>query len=77
LSRAETVEAVRQVAGKPRPGGSKGRGAIKARPRRPTVRTFKTTSARVTVEFRKAADLAEIRAALLEAAARVDAELGD
>lgn len=55
----------------------KGRAAIKARPKRPTVRTFKTTSAKVTVEFKRAADLAEIRAAFAEVLARVDAELGD
>jgi hypothetical protein len=69
LSRADTVEAVRKAS-----RASKGRGAIKARPRRPTVRTIRTTSARVTVEFRKAVDPAESEAALREALAKVEAE---
>jgi ParB family transcriptional regulator, chromosome partitioning protein len=77
LSRAETVEAVRQATSQPRAGGSKGRGAIKARPRRPTVRTIKTTSAKVTVEFRKAVEPTEVLAAVEEVAARLRAELGD
>jgi ParB family transcriptional regulator, chromosome partitioning protein len=73
LSRAETVEAVRRAT----PSSSKGRGAIKARPRRPTVRTIKTTAAKVTVEFKKAVDPAEVLAAMEEATARLRAELGD
>ena len=75
LNRVEAVEAVRQAAG--RSTVKRGRGAIKARPKRPTVRTIKTTSARVTVEFKRAADPAEILAALDEARARVAAELED
>ena len=71
LSRADTVEAVRKAS-----RTTRGRGAIKARPRRPTVRTIKTTSARVTVEFKRAVDLAEVEAALLEAVAKVRAEQG-
>jgi ParB family chromosome partitioning protein len=77
LSRAETVEAVRQVVGKPRSGGSKGRGAIKARPKRPTIRTIKATSAKVTIEFKRPAEPAEVLAAVEEVAARLRAELGD
>jgi ParB family chromosome partitioning protein len=55
----------------------KGRGGIKARPKGPTVRTIKTASCRLTLEFRKAVGPAEVRAALAEAMAKVDAELGD
>ena len=79
LSRAETVEAVRQVASKPTRAGeskAKGRGASKASPRRPTVRTIKTTSARVTVEFKRSVDPAEVVAALREAANKLEAEQG-
>jgi len=68
LSRADTVEAVRKA--------SRGRGAIKARPKRPTVRTIKTTAARVTVEFKRAVEVAEIVAALREAAEKIEAEQG-
>ncbi|WP_435011970.1 ParB/RepB/Spo0J family partition protein (plasmid) [Tundrisphaera lichenicola] len=75
LSRAETVEAVRQAASKPRAGGgSKGRTAIRERPRRPTVRTIKTLSCRLTLEFKRAVEPAEVRAALAEALAKVAAE---
>jgi ParB family transcriptional regulator, chromosome partitioning protein len=74
LSRAEAVEAVRQVAS--RSTVKRGRGASKAKPRKPTVRTIKTTSARVTVEFKRAVDSAEILAALREATARIEAEQG-
>ena len=78
LTRAETVEAVRQAAGKARPVGSKakGRGAIKARPKRPTIRTFKLSSAKVTVEFKRAVELSEVEVALAEALAKVREELG-
>jgi ParB family transcriptional regulator, chromosome partitioning protein len=68
LTRDQTIDAVRK-AGRI----SKGRGA---KPRKPTVRTIRTTSARVTVEFKRAVELAEVRAALVEALSRVDAELG-
>lgn len=76
LNRSEAVEAVRQAANKSG-RAAKGRGAIRARPKRPTVRTIKTTSARVTVEFRKAVDPAEVIAALDEARAKILAEIGD
>jgi hypothetical protein len=59
-----------------RQGGSKGRAAIKARPKRPTIRTIKSTAARVTVEFKRAVDPGEIEAALVEALAKVRAEQG-
>jgi ParB family chromosome partitioning protein len=72
LNRSETIEAVRRAA---RPT-SKGRGAIKARPKRPTVRAIRTASAKVTIEFRKAAEPAEVLAAVEEVAARLRAELG-
>ena len=77
LSRAETVEAIRRVASKPRAGGSKGGAAIKARSKRPTVRAIRTTSAKVTIEFRKFVEPVEVIAALEEATARLRAELGD
>jgi ParB family transcriptional regulator, chromosome partitioning protein len=77
LTRAETVEAVRQVASKPRAGGgSKGRAAIRARPKRPTVKTIKTSSCRLTLEFKRAVEPGEVIAALLEAAAKLQAEQG-
>jgi ParB family transcriptional regulator, chromosome partitioning protein len=70
LSRAETVEAVRKVG-----RTSNGRGAIKARPKRPTVRTVKTTVAKVTIEFRKAVEPAEIVTALREALIKIESEV--
>lgn len=70
LSRSETVEAVRRASR----SSSKGRGAIKARPKRPTVRTIKTTSCRLTLEFKRAVDLAEVEGALREALAKIEAE---
>ena len=72
LSRAETVEAVRQGR---KPGRRQGQGG-QGRPKRPTVRTIKTTSARVTVEFSGPSSLAEVLAALREAPAKVEAEQG-
>jgi ParB family chromosome partitioning protein len=72
LSRSETVEAVRKAS---RPAG-KGRAAIRSRPRRPTVRTIKTSSCRLTLEFKRAVDLAEVIAALREATAKLEAEQG-
>jgi ParB family transcriptional regulator, chromosome partitioning protein len=71
LSRADTVEAVRKAS-----GATKGRGASKARSKRPTVRTIKTTAAKVTVEFKRAAEPAEVVAALREAATKLEAEQG-
>jgi ParB family transcriptional regulator, chromosome partitioning protein len=52
----------------------KGRGAIPAKPRRPTVRTIKTSSAKVTIEFRKTVEPAEVLAAVREVVARLEAE---
>jgi ParB family chromosome partitioning protein len=75
LSRAEAVEAVRQAAGRSTVK-QRGGGAIKARPKRPTVRTIKTTAAKVTVEFKRAVDLAEVIVALREATAKLEAEQG-
>ena len=74
LNRAEAVEAVRQAAG--RSTVERGRGAIKARPKRPTVETIRTTAARVTVEFRKAVDPTEVLAALREAVAKWESKMG-
>lgn len=70
LTRSETIEAVRRS--NPR-GGAKGGGA---RSKRPTVRVIRTSAAKVTVEFRKAASEAEILAALREAVARLEAQDG-
>jgi ParB family chromosome partitioning protein len=71
LSRAATVEVIRK-AGRI----SKGRGATKAKSRKPTIQTIKTTTAKVTVEFKRAVEPAEIAAALREALAKVEAEQG-
>jgi ParB family chromosome partitioning protein len=75
LSRAETVEAVRKAAIRPRAGASKGRGA---KPRKVTERVIRTPlGSRVTVENRKGLDGAAIRDALRQALDLVEAELGD
>jgi ParB family chromosome partitioning protein len=75
LSRAETVEAVRKAASRPREASGKGRGA---RPRKVTERAFRTEAGpRVTVEFKRGLDDASIRAALLEVLAQIPAESGD
>jgi ParB family chromosome partitioning protein len=77
LSRAETVEAVRQVAGRPAKV-AKGRGVARGKPRKQTERIIRTEGGtRVMLENRKGLDRASIRAALLEALARVEAEPGD
>jgi ParB family chromosome partitioning protein len=77
LSRAETVEAVKRAAGRPRAGGAKGRGG-KATPKLPTERTVKTAvGLRVTVAGRKGFDVPAALAALDEARARLAAELED
>jgi ParB family chromosome partitioning protein len=76
LNRDQVVEVVREATARTAASRAKGRAAIKARPKRPTVRTFKATTARVTVEFKRAADLAEIAAALEEVLAKVRAEQG-
>jgi ParB family chromosome partitioning protein len=74
LSRAETVEAVKRAASRPRAGGAKGRGARP--PRKVTERAFRTEAGpRVTVESRRGLDGRSIVAALREVAARVEAEL--
>ncbi len=74
LSRAETVEAVKKAAGRPRAVSSKGRGV---KPRKVTERAFKTEGGtRVTLENRKGLDGPAIVAALREATAKAEAELG-
>jgi ParB family chromosome partitioning protein len=71
LTRAETVEAVHRASG--RLAGRKGRGA-----RGPTTRAFRRAAGcTVTVENRRGLDPATIRAALVEAIARLDAEAGE
>ena len=66
LTRDEVTARVRAVSS--RSGGGKGRGA-KAKPRKVTSRTLKTSAGyKVTVEHRRGIDAAGIRAALLEAA---------
>jgi ParB family transcriptional regulator, chromosome partitioning protein len=79
LNRAETVEAVRQVATKPRPGTSKkGRGVAKGKPKLPTERTMRTSvGLKVTVEGRKGIEPAAMVAALQEVAAKVKGELAE
>jgi ParB family transcriptional regulator, chromosome partitioning protein len=75
LSRAETVEAVKRAASRPRAGGAKGRGA---KVRKVTERVIRTTAGtRVTLENRKGLDVPAALAALDEARARLAAELGD
>jgi ParB family transcriptional regulator, chromosome partitioning protein len=76
LSRAETVEAIRQVASQSRAGSSKeqGRGASKGRgakgkasPKLPTTRVIRTEAGpRITVEFRKGINDALIATAMRE-----------
>jgi ParB family transcriptional regulator, chromosome partitioning protein len=69
LSRAETVEAVRER----KPGKSKGRGVSKAR--KETSRVIRTeVGVKLTLERAKGLDDALIRAALAEAMARLDAK---
>jgi ParB family chromosome partitioning protein len=63
LTRSETIDAVRK-------SGRRSRGA---KPRKPTVRVIRTSGAKITVEFKKAAGDAEVLAALREAAARLEA----
>jgi ParB family chromosome partitioning protein len=75
LSRAETVEVVRQAASKSRAGNSK----VKGRPiksRKMTERVIRTNvGTRITLENRKGLDGPGILAALEEATARVRGEL--
>jgi ParB family transcriptional regulator, chromosome partitioning protein len=78
LNRAETVEAVRQVASKPRPGASKGKGRGVAKPRKVTEHVIRTAAGpRVTVEFKKGLDAPAILTALEEATTRARAELAE
>jgi ParB family chromosome partitioning protein len=73
LSRAETVEAVKRAASRPRAGGSKGRGG---RPKLPTERSVKTTGGvKVIAQARKGLDLSAWLEALEEAALQVRAKL--
>jgi ParB family chromosome partitioning protein len=66
LTRDETVEAVRVAVGRPsRAGKGQGRGA------KATSRVIRTSTAKVTVELRKAVDDEAILAALTEAADQV------
>jgi ParB family transcriptional regulator, chromosome partitioning protein len=77
LSRAETVEAVKRAASRPRAGGGKAKGRGTS-PRKLTERVFKTEGGtRVTLENRRGLDAPTIRAALAELLAKIDAELGD
>jgi ParB family chromosome partitioning protein len=77
LSRAETVEAVRRAASKPKAGGAKGRGVAKGKPKLPTIRVIKTVAGpRLTIEHRKGIDPSTLLAALREAVAKVEAEVG-
>jgi ParB family chromosome partitioning protein len=75
LSRAETVEAVRKAASRPKVASGKGGGG---KPRKVTERVIRTTlGSRVTVENRKGLDADTVLASLREAVAKVEAELGD
>jgi ParB family transcriptional regulator, chromosome partitioning protein len=77
LSRAETVEAVKRAASKPRATG-KGRGTAKAKPRKVTERVIRTEAGpRVIVEFKRGLDGPAVLAALREATAKVAAELAE
>ena len=53
----------------------KGKGTSKGRLKRPTVRTVRTSAAKVTVEFRKAVEPLDVLAALREALRTIEAEL--
>jgi ParB family transcriptional regulator, chromosome partitioning protein len=73
LSRAETVEAVKRVAGRSK---SKGRGARKGK--KVTEWTRRTEAGpRVCVEYKRGLDPATILAALAEATEQVRAEIGE
>jgi ParB family chromosome partitioning protein len=77
LTRDETVEVVRRETAATKGGVTgKGRGVSNVRPKRPTVEAIRTTSARVTVEFRKHVEPAEVLTALREAVAKWEARLG-
>jgi ParB family chromosome partitioning protein len=73
LSRAEVIEARREIDDRPtRSAGGKGRGA-KARPRKLTSRTFRAAGGKVTVDHRRGLDDATTRAMLVEALGQLDA----
>lgn len=80
LSRAETVEVVREVAqrkagGAGRPAAGKGRGASK--PALKTSRVLKAAGSKVTFESRRGVDDALLAVALREALAQVEPSAGD
>jgi ParB family transcriptional regulator, chromosome partitioning protein len=77
LSRAETVEAVRQVANRPaRAGGSKGRGSSKPTSKLVTERTLKVDGGfKVTVAGRKGLDLETTARVLKDALDQVRAKI--
>jgi ParB family chromosome partitioning protein len=78
LSRAETVEAVRKASSRPRPASSKGRGGAGGKQKLPTEATIRTAAGlKIVATARKGFDRATLAAALREAAAGVEAELGD
>ncbi len=69
LSRAETVEAVRRSA-------SRSRGGTRNRSRKPTSRVFRRIAGcTITITNTRGLDPATIRAALVEAIARIDADI--
>jgi len=72
LNRAEVAEAARRS--QPSKGKAKGKGG-KSKPRRLSV-TYRTSTARVTVEGRRDLDDQAIRTALTEALAQLDAHSG-
>jgi ParB family chromosome partitioning protein len=77
LSRAETVEAVRRAASKPKAGGAKGGGAGKGKPKLPTTRVIRTEAGpRFTVEYRKGLDHSVMISAVEEMLAKLRAEQG-
>ena len=74
LKRDEVVEVVREAVGRSAGGGkAKGRGA-KAKPRKVTSRTLRTSAGKVTVENQRGLDAGALAAALREALDLVEAE---
>jgi ParB family transcriptional regulator, chromosome partitioning protein len=74
LSWSETIEAVREVAGRSAGGKAKGRGA-QAKPRKVTSRTLRTSAGEVTVENRRGLEPAALVTALREALDQAQADL--
>jgi ParB family transcriptional regulator, chromosome partitioning protein len=73
MSRSQVIEARREIAGRSTQGGrTKGRGA-KAKPRKETSRTLKTSAGKVTVENRRGLDDKTMVVALREAADQIEA----